>query len=221
MSISRLLVVAGVAAATAMPATAAVTASATTDLNLRAGPGPEFRIVDVIAGADSVDVISCIESTEWCRVFYDGTEGWAYSAYLTTTGETSVVIYQNAPELEIETVTYRDEASKGEVLGGATVGATLGALAVGGPVAAATGAIIGVAAADDVDEKTVTYVRSNPVEPVYLDGEVVVGAGMPDIVRVYEVPETTYRYAYVNGQPVLIEPQSRRIVFVVRDATGQ
>ena len=29
-----------------------------------------------------------------------------------------------------------------------------------------------------------------------------------------EIPDYEYRYSYVNGQPVLVEPSSRRIVYV-------
>ena len=61
-----------------------------------------------------------------------------------------------------------------------------------------------------------TYVTTNQVEPVYLDGEVVVGAGLPETVELREIPDYEYRYVYVNGQPVLVEPSSRRIVYVVR-----
>lgn len=216
MKVTQPLVLAGFFASTALPAVAAVTASATTDLNLRTGPGPEFEIVDVIAGDGEVDVLGCIDGSEWCEVVYNGTNGWAYSAYLTTAGETPTVIYQNAPTLEIETVTYREEASTGEVAGGATMGAAIGALAIGGPAAVAAGAILGAAAADDVEEKTVTYVRENPVESVYLTGEVAVGAGLPEVVELRPVPDATYSYVYVNNQAVLVEPETRRIVYVVR-----
>ena len=61
-----------------------------------------------------------------------------------------------------------------------------------------------------------TYVRTNEVEPVYLDGEVVVGAGLPDTVEIRPIPEYDYNYVYVNRQPVLVEPESRRIVYVIR-----
>ena len=61
-----------------------------------------------------------------------------------------------------------------------------------------------------------TYVVSNPVDPVYLDGEVVVGAGLPETVELRTIPDYEYRYVYVNRQPVLVEPDSRRIVYVYR-----
>jgi hypothetical protein len=61
-----------------------------------------------------------------------------------------------------------------------------------------------------------TYVLSHPLDPVYLNGEVVVGAGLPPSVALAPVPQSEYEYAYVNRQPVLVEPRTRRIVQVYR-----
>lgn len=61
-----------------------------------------------------------------------------------------------------------------------------------------------------------TYIESNTIDPVYLDGEVVVGAALPETVEVREIPDYDYRYVYVNEQPVLVEPETRRIVYVLR-----
>jgi hypothetical protein len=44
----------------------------------------------------------------------------------------------------------------------------------------------------------------------------VVGAGLPETVALAEIPNYEYRYVYLNGQPVLVEPQSRKIVYVLR-----
>jgi hypothetical protein len=49
-----------------------------------------------------------------------------------------------------------------------------------------------------------------------VDGEVVVGAQIPDTVQLQAVPDYQYRYVYVNGVPVLVEPAERRIVYVIR-----
>ena len=42
------------------------------------------------------------------------------------------------------------------------------------------------------------------------------GASLPETVELREIPDYEYRYVYVNGQPVLVEPSSRRIVYVMR-----
>jgi hypothetical protein len=57
--------------------------------------------------------------------------------------------------------------------------------------------------------------------PVYtVPDRVIVGATLPDIgVTYYDVPQTfgatPYRYTVVNGQTVLVEPRTRRIVQVI------
>ena len=59
-----------------------------------------------------------------------------------------------------------------------------------------------------------TYVVSHPVAPVYLNGEVVEGVGLPEDVALTPVPGYDYEYAYVNNQPVLVEPQTRRVRYI-------
>ncbi|SNR58877.1 DUF1236 domain-containing protein [Puniceibacterium sediminis] len=203
----------------ASPALAGMSANATTELNFRSGPGSQYEIQGVIPADAEVDVVGCLDNGEWCEVNFDGQEGWAYSAYLTTPVENEpVVLYQAPKTVEIETVTYDEGNKAAGGAAGATIGAAAGALLIGGPAALAAGAIIGAAtgASSAVDETTVTYVRENPVEPVYLSGEVAVGAGIPDSVQVYEVPEQQYSYVNVNGQTVVVDSDSRRIVRVIR-----
>ena len=43
-----------------------------------------------------------------------------------------------------------------------------------------------------------------------------VGASLPETVVLREIPDYEYRYVYLNNQPVLVEPSSRRIVYVMR-----
>ncbi|GAA4228013.1 DUF1236 domain-containing protein [Sagittula sp. NFXS13] len=202
-------------AVSAMPLMAAVTAATTTELNLRAAPGPQAEVVAVMPQDATVDIAGCT-STDWCKVSFDGTEGWAYSPYLiNTTMPEPTVIYQNTGTMEIETIEVDNNAA--DATAGAAIGAGAAALLVGGPAAVAAGAILGAAggAAAPADE-TVTYVTQNPVEPVYLNGEAVVGAGLPQEVEIYTVPESEYSYAYINDAPVLVNPEDRRIVYVVR-----
>ena len=54
------------------------------------------------------------------------------------------------------------------------------------------------------------------MDPVYLEGEVVVGATLPETVELREIPDYEYRYVYVNGVPVLVEAETRQIVRIVR-----
>lgn len=229
------------AATFAAGAAFAADAIATTDLNMRAGPGPQYPIVDGIKSNGAVTINGCTESGRWCDVTYGGTRGWAYAEYLAmdVSGE-RVVLPQAATRVQVPTATYstqaywdqnyRDRPFYGErqryietetgstgAVTGAAGGAITGAL-VGGPIGAAVGGIAGAALGSAIDppKEVGTYVTQQPGEPVLLDGEVVVGAQVPEAVQLAPVPQYEYRYAYVNGQRVLVDPASRRIVYVYR-----
>ncbi len=224
---------AGLLAATSGVAFAqSTTATATTDLNIRSGPGPQYEVLGVIGGNDQAVVNGCIEGSKWCRVSYEGTEGWAYSDYLAADlSGTPTVLTGNYAQVGVPVTTYEESAGAeaGSAAGlttGAVGGAVAGAL-IGGPAGALAGAAIGGtaggvaggvtgAAVEPPPEEVRTYVTSNPVDPVYLEGEVVVGAGLPETVELVPVPQYQYQYAYVNGQPVIIDPSTRRIVQVLR-----
>ena len=81
------------------------------------------------------------------------------------------------------------------------------------PCIASAGAAASLTPAPEVR----TYIDANPHDAVVLDGEVVVGAGIPDSVTLYEIPDQKdFKYVIVNGQPVLVNPADRRIVYVYR-----
>lgn len=191
--------------------------TAWTDLNLRAGPGPAYPIVSVIPAQTAVDVGGCLAEQAWCQVTFDGQSGWASGDYLTVVeNDAPVAIYPNRERLKVQTTTY-----EGDTAGNATAGGALGAVAgalIAGPIGAAVGGAVGAAsgAATTPETTVTTYVREHPVEPVYLEGEVVTGASLPDTVTLQPVPETTYAYAYVNGLPVLVEQGQRQIVYIMR-----
>ncbi|EBA08911.1 DUF1236 domain-containing protein [Sagittula stellata] len=198
----------------------ALDAATTTELNLREGPGPQYGVVSVMPQDAMVSVDGCTAS-DWCKVSFDGAEGWAYSPYLlNTTMPEPTVIYQNTDAMDVKIIEQEKDGTETAVnaTAGAGFGAATAALLVGGPAAVAAGVVLGAAggAAATPAETTVTYVSQNPVEPVYLNGEVVVGAGIPDGVTLYDVPEADYTYAYVNDAPVIVNPENRRIVYIVR-----
>lgn len=217
---------AAVLASTAMGGVALAqssTATATADLNIRSGPGPQYESIGFIATGDSATVEGCLDASKWCRVDYNGVNGWAYSDYLTAdlSGEV-VVLTDRYAEVGLETVTYTDEGgADGGALAGAAGGAIVGAL-VGGPIGAAIGGTVGAAsgatagAIIDPPETARAYIQANPVDPVYLEGEVVIGAGVPDTVVLQTIPDYDYSYVYINGQPVLVDPATRQIVYVLR-----
>lgn len=208
-------------AATGPALAQAASATATADLNIRSGPGPQFESIGFIAAGDSAEVEGCLEDSKWCQVSYDGVTGWSYSDYLTAdlSGE-AVVLTERYVDVGLPVVQFEDDTAEGAAAGGVT-GAVVGAL-IGGPIGAAVGGAVGatagasVDAAVDVPDTVRTYVSSNEIDPVYLEGEVVIGAGVPESVTLVEVPDYEYRYVVINGQPVLVDPETRQIVYVFR-----
>jgi len=196
-------------------AAADVIASATTDLNIRNGPGPEFAVVGVINANDTAAVTGCIAGSQWCSVSYNGIQGWSYSTYLTTDfGGQQIVLAEPPPVLALPTITYDGPSV---AIPGAVAGATVGAI-VGGPLGAAIGGAAGAVAGAAIDPPSTvrTFIASNPVQPIYLQGEVVVGATIPPTVEVIPVPQYRYAYVNVNGQPVLVDPATHRVVYIFR-----
>ena len=57
--------------------------TATTDLNVRAGPGPNYEVVGVLGAGESATLNGCLENSKWCVVAVNGKDGWVYSDYLT------------------------------------------------------------------------------------------------------------------------------------------
>lgn len=198
-------------------------ATAGTDLNLRAGPGVQHEVTGTITGGDDVSVVGCIESANWCEVDYGDQHGWAYGDYLAAkVGEEFKPIYPNRQEIGvtiIESEEINEETQGQNAAVGAGTGAAMGAL-IAGPLGAIVGATAGTAAgavATEPEESVTTYVEANPQEPVMLDGEVVIGAGIPEEVTLYDIPETEdYQYVTINGQQVLVNPDDRTIVHVYR-----
>ena len=112
---------------------------------------------------------------------------------------------------------------------GAVGGAVTGAV-VGGPVGAAVGGVIGAVIGATVappPSQIVTYVTAQPAPTaVTLQGNLVVGATLPDTVVLTQVPTTVYAapagptavvysYAYVNGHKVIVDNKTRAIVQIV------
>ncbi|WP_442581238.1 DUF1236 domain-containing protein [Mesorhizobium sp. ASY16-5R] len=190
---------------------------ATTELNVRAGPGSQYPVVGVLAAGQDTTIKGCLANGKWCSV----DEGWVYADYLTGDfGGQTVVLSQRPANSTVAVIEPPDTGTAGAIVGG-TTGAVAGAI-VGGPVGALIGGVAGTTIGGTVGEiaeppaQVRTYVADNRLEPVYLDGEVVVGAKVPDTVQIREIPDYKYSYVNVNGQEVLVEPATRQIVYVVR-----
>ena len=132
-------------------------------------------------------VEGCLEAASWCKVSHAGMQGWVSGDYLTTmVNEAPVAIYANRASVPQKTVVYTDTSAESTAAGGAT-GAVAGAV-IAGPAGAILGA--GTGAAIDPGPTVTTYVRNNPRDVIYVDGEVVVG--LPESVMLTEVPDSTF-----------------------------
>lgn len=204
MRIGRILSLAALAAAIATPATAATIGTATTALNIRSGPGPQYPVIGAIATRGQAVINGCIRGSLWCQVSYGGTQGWVYSQYLATSIAGAAPVIVSRQPAGVPLVTYQPPAVE-------TVGSA--------PPPAAGEVIVAPAEAPLLLTPPPTvgaYVQGHPVQPVTLNGEVVVGAGLPQDVALAPVPDYDYNYAYVNQVPVLVEPTTRRIVYIYR-----
>jgi uncharacterized protein YraI len=193
-----------VAAALSSAASAATVASAMTPLNIRSGPGPQYGVIGAIPVRGQATIVGCIQGSLWCQVSFNGAQGWVYSQYLIATlSGRSLAVAETVGTMPA--VTYQVPVE--------TVGTAV-------PVPAITGTLIAPPAAPPLalapPPAVSSYVVSHPVAPVYLNGEVVEGVGLPEDVALAPVPGYDYQYAYVNSQPVLVEPQTRRIEYIYR-----
>lgn len=105
------------------------------------------------------------------------------------------------------------EGTAAGIVGGAATGAV-----VGGPVGAAAGAVVGGITGTIVapPREVRSYVVEQPVDQVRIEERVVVGEPLPSTVVVKSVPKyDKYSYAYVNGERVIVDAHTRRVIEVV------
>jgi uncharacterized protein YraI len=198
--------------------------TATSDLNLRSGPGPEQPVIGLIKARHKARIIGCVEGSLWCQVEYRGKEGWAYSQYMSLqAGGGTIVVREPAhvagvPVLTYDAAGYVTPSYRADV---ATVAAAITAPAVGwgGTGASAIGSpqpTIYASTYVSPPPAVGSYVASNAAPTVAYPGQVVVGASLPQTVELNNVPDYRYQYVYVNDTPVLVDPATRRIVYVFR-----
>lgn len=70
---------------------------------------------------------------------------------------------------------------------------------------------------ETVIKECVTIQKTASVEEA-ADVQITVGSTLPDTVELHtlDVPDVKYSYVVVGGQTVLIEPETRKIVHVIR-----
>ena len=191
------------AALLASPASALNAFSPTGHLNVRSGPGFQYPVVGVMQQNVPAAITGCIQDYSWCSVAVGAVTGWASAPYLVTdAGGKPTNLQVSGAQLGIPIVVPTG------------VGAVVATPPVGAMVAVppTVGVVEPILPAPEI----FSYVTQQAVEPVLVDGEVMIGATLPAAVPVYPIPASPYAYSYVNGQRVLVEPAARRIVYVVR-----
>ncbi len=213
---------------------------ASSDLNVRSGPGTNYRVVGAIGANDSASVLRC--SGSWCQVSYAGGEGWVSSRFLSegearmSGGRTNAGVASGAATGAIGGALIGGPI--GAVVGGlagATVGAgadvaaeerggrgtgtatgvttgAIGGALIGGPVGAVVGGIAGGAIGAGADSA-----RGG----VYVD-DTVVGSTIPDTISPDLIPNraqnnppefTTMNY---GGRTIQVETATGKVVRVLR-----
>jgi len=133
-----------------------------------------------------------------------------------TSAQTTIITQPTTEATEVQT---DQDTTGGGAVGGAATGAVAGAV-VGGPVGAVVGGLAGAVTGDITEDAAVppetrTYVMENRVEPVTIDN-VAVGTAVPTSVQLQQIPDSEYQYVYVGEQPVIVEPQTRKIIYIVK-----
>lgn len=209
MSLKRNLLLAGfVLVGSAGLAQAEMSATTATDIEVRSGPGAEFPAVGVATRGSEATLDGCIEGSRWCRVDVNGMRGWVYAQSLSVEQDgAAVVVQDHRDDLGIPAITYEqtDPVNTGSVQPGPNDELL-------GPVDQSGDKVVAITPPGEVR----TYIDDNPVDTVQLGGDVVVGAALPQSVEVHRIPDYQYSYVEVNHQPVLVDPGTRRIVYVYR-----
>lgn len=204
----------------ATPAMADMLATATTDVNVRAGPSSQEPVIGRLGAGETINVRGCINAGTWCQVVLADGEGFVSSRFLSgdMAAAGDVIVQDRTASIRPTRPQATPGATAGIVTGGAA-GAVTGAV-VGGPVGAAIGGAAGMIAGGttgailDPPRHVRTYVQSHRMEPVYLDDQYAVGSTLPGAVELREIPDYQYRYVYLNDRPMLVDPGSRRVVYV-------
>jgi hypothetical protein len=130
--------------------------------------------------------------------------------------QTSSTTAVEQPDGSAATTTKTVKKDGGGTAPGAAGGAIAGAV-VAGPIGAVVGGIAGATVGHSVAPPTEvkTYVTTQTVAPVAYSGDVAVGETIDGDVVWQEVPNyPKYHWARLNGQRVVVETESHKVVAV-------
>jgi uncharacterized protein YraI len=196
--ISNPLLVGALLLAGAGLAKAAMLATTATDLTVYSGPGTEYPSVGIATRGSSAVLDGCLDGENWCRIDVNGMRGWVFAQELTVDyNGAPVIVRERRVDLGVPVVSYEQTGS------------------IAGPADPAPGdEMIGKVGTIVPPPEVITYIERTPMDPVAYDGEIVVGATLPSDVVISAVPNYRYSYIRINDRPILVDPGSRRIVYV-------
>jgi uncharacterized protein YraI len=201
---TNLLAAGVILAASAGLAEAQMSATTMSDIDVHTGPGTQYPTVGTATRGSEAMLDGCVAGSHWCRIDVNGMRGWAYAQSLSVEQNGApVVVEQHSTDLGVPVVTYQqtDEVNTGNVNADPAPGDEL------------LGTVENVEAV--TPPRTIrNYIDENPVDAVRLKGSVVVGTELPRDIAVRTIPDYRYSYVRINGQPVLVDPGTRRVVYV-------
>ena len=151
--------------------------SPTGHLNVRSGPGFQYGVVAQMPANTRFPVTGCIQDYSWCSVVVGNVTGWASAPYLVTdAGGKPTNLQVSGAQLGIPIVVPTPGAV---VVATPPVGALVPTPALVEPILPAP--------------EVLSYVTQQVVQPVLVDGEVMVGASLPAAVPVYPDPGVALR----------------------------
>ncbi|WP_376872210.1 DUF1236 domain-containing protein [Albirhodobacter sp. R86504] len=199
-------------------AASAFETTTTGEFTVYSAPMKDSATLGYVPANAQMTIEGCLADQDWCKVSHNGVTGWAKTDVFKVMEDGAAVEISGVGP-KVQTLIYQDgndETQGAAALGGLGAGAAAGA-AVGGPVGGMIGALIGstiVGSAAEPTTEIITYVNDNPLPPVMVEGEIVVGAMLPEAAPMVMVPQSEYAYIYLNETPVLVTPENRQIVYI-------
>ena len=108
MKLRPMLAGAALLAWVAVPSLANAAAGfATTDVNLRAGPGVDYPVVTTIYAGAPVEIHGCLSDWGWCDTSFGGARGWVAGDYLQAIyQDRRVIVREYAPTIGVPVVSF-------------------------------------------------------------------------------------------------------------------
>ncbi|MES5098739.1 DUF1236 domain-containing protein [Agrobacterium sp. BA1120] len=192
----KLMIAGGALTLLAGYANAAMVATTASDISVRSGPGEDYPEVGLATRGSDAVLDGCLDGSAWCRIEVNGLRGWANADYLNVMYEGSpVILHERRADINVPVVTYEKTSS------------VQAEPNPGDPNLGRVGEV-------NPPENVITYIDKHPARVVRVEGDVAIGETLPESAELVTIPDYEYSYVRVNDRRVLVEPSTRRIVYV-------